>query len=135
MTKTVAALLTFGVVGWSLVRDPDPEPIPIPVEAPELPIVSLGLDRGRLLIESQPWRAVERVIDSRGREVELPANRYTPLSLELSPGPYTVELSRPQTGGLETCKVVVETAELVRCRVQLVAVDTTRFFREAGWWQ
>jgi serine/threonine protein kinase len=134
-TIVVAALLTFGVVGWSLVRDPDPEPISIPIEAPELPIVSLGLDRGLLLIESQPWGAVERVTDGQGEEVELPASRYTPLSLQLPPGPYTVELSRPKTSGIETCKVVVETAERVRCRLQLAAVDTTQFFREAGWWQ
>lgn len=131
----IGALLLFGVVGWSLVRSPDREPVPIPTVAPQLPVAPTPVEHGTLLVESQPWGEVVRVVDAKGDEVALPASRYTPLPLDLPPGPYTVELARPGVEGVETCKVVVESAEAVSCELQLAAIDTTEFFKETGWWQ
>lgn len=131
----VGSLLLFGVVGWSVVRIPEREVAPLPVVAPALPVPTAEIENGLLLVDSQPWGEVERVIDAEGREIELPEIRYTPLPLELSPGPYTVEISRPDLDGVEICKVVVESADAVHCELQLAAMDASEFFKETGWWQ
>jgi len=131
----IGSLLLFGVVGWSVVRIPERDVAPLPVVAPELPVATVKIEDGLLLIDSQPWGEVGRVINAEGHEVELPENRYTPLALELSPGPYTVEISRPDVDGVETCKVVVESEDAVHCELQLAAMDASEFFKEIGWWQ
>jgi len=131
----VGALSLFGVVGWSVVRVPDRDLSPLPIAAPALPVATVEPENGLLLIDSQPWGEIIRVLDAEGNEVELPENRYTPLPLELSPGPYRVDISRPDLEMEETCKVVVESEEAVHCELQLAAVETSAFFKEVGWWQ
>jgi len=131
----VGALLLFGVVGWSVVRVPERDLTNLPIVAPELPRATVEIDNGLLVVDTQPWGEVMRVASADGEAVELPANRYTPLPLELAPGSYTVEISRPDLKWVETCVVVVESTDTVHCEPQLAVLETLDFFKESGWWQ
>ena len=131
----VGALLLFGVVGWSLVGNPEPEPEPLPVVAPKLPIATVAVETGALLIDAQPWGAIVQVVDGEGQEVDLGGPVFTPALLELEAGEYRVDLSRPELESTETCFVTVSGDATSSCELQLAVVDTTDFFKQTGWWQ
>jgi len=132
---TIGSLLLFGVVGWSVVGVPERDLAPIPTVAPKLPIDTVEIENGLLVVDSQPWGEVRRVVSAKGTEVELPLNPYTPFPLELEPGEYTVETYRPDLDLVDTCVVVIESSGMSRCEPLLAALETDEFFKEIGWWQ
>lgn len=131
----IGALLLFGVVGWSVARVPERDLTPIPTVAPPLPVATVPVENGLLVIDTQPWGEVTRLTDIEGNEVELPEDRFTPLPLKLAPGRYTVEISRADLGLTETCVIDVESSRTASCELQLAALETSEFFKEVGWWQ
>jgi len=131
----VGALLLFGVVGWGVVRIPDREMGPLPIVPPELPVAAVEIADGLLVMDTQPWGEVTRVTGEDGREVELPASRFTPLAIEVAPGQYTVEISRFDLELRETCVVAVESESTASCEPKLVALEVSALFKETGWWQ
>ena len=96
-----------------------------------MPIFLMSL----LVVNTQPWGEVVRVATGEGAEIELPENPFTPLPLELPPGSYRVEVSRPDLDEVETCEVVVESETRVDCDLQLAVVETSELFKQTGWWQ
>lgn len=130
----VAALL-FGVVGWSVVRSPEPEPTALSVASPELSGSTVGAPAGWLIVNARPWAVVERVLDGKGRELDLPAERHTPLPMELPPGRYEVQLRSPDGEATETCRIEVRADATTHCVPRFAAVGVNEFFKETGWWQ
>jgi hypothetical protein len=61
---------------------------------------------GALLIEARPWAEVVEVTRAGGGAVELPAERSTPLRLELPAGRYAVVLRHP--GAAETRRLEID---------------------------
>ncbi len=131
----MGALLLSGVVGWSVVRAPEREVVDLPTVAPSLPIASIEIENGLLVVEARPWGEVTRVVGEDGEPVDLPSESFTPLPLELAPGRYEVEISRPDLDLVETCTVDVESAQSVVCETQLAALEPADLFKELGWWQ
>jgi len=131
----VGALLLSGVVGWGVVRVPDRDLTPLPTVAPERSIAVEEVEMGFLVVDTQPWGEVLEVADQDGKRLSLPADSFTPLPLELPPGRYTVEVSRPEIDKVETCVVIVESASTVRCEPQIAALEIEDFFKQTGWWQ
>lgn len=132
---TAVAALLFGVVGWSVVRSPAPESASVLVEPPARPVQTADEPTGLLVVDAQPWARVERVLDAEGQELNLPAERYTPLPIELAPGRYEIELRYGETKETETCWVEVMADMTSRCEPQVAALAVNDFFKETGWWQ
>jgi hypothetical protein len=131
----LGAVLLSGVVGWSVVRDPGPS-LDVPTVAPEMPLeIRQAARTGTMVVDTQPWGEVMRIVDEAGREVELPGNRFTPLPLDLAPGLYTVEISRPELEEVFSCEVRVEADTTARCQPQIASLGVDDLFRQTGWWQ
>ena len=129
------AVLLFGVVGWSVVRSSAPEPILLPVRPPVRPVQTADEQTGLLIVNAQPWAEVERLLDSKGQELSLPTESYTPLPIELPPGRYEIELRYADLEETETCWVEVRPDETSQCEPRVAAVEVNDFFKETGWWQ
>ena len=102
--------------------------------APE-PASTNPLAPGVLIVDAQPWASVERVWDQSGKEVALPADRYTPLRLELPAGDYSVSLVRPGAKNAETCAIQLTPSRTSICVPEQTEIDATGFFKETGWWR
>ena len=131
----VGALLLFGVVGWGVVQLPHQNLPILPTVAPELPVEKVAVEKGSLVVETQPWGEVVRVATTQGEEMEVPQNAFTPLQLELAPGLYRIEIMRPGLEQPKTCEVSVESQVTTTCEVQLTAVRSSDLFKRTGWWQ
>ena len=88
-----------------------------------------------LTVEARPWAEVTRVVAADGRDLELPEDRYTPLTIELPPGDYEVVLSHPSRSQSERCRVEVLRASSHRCEKQITTVEVSDYFRQTGWWR
>ena len=131
----IGALLLSGVVGWSVVREPDEE-LALPIVAPELPgRMEAVIPTGVLIVDTQPWGEVLRLTDEEGAELSLPDNRFTPVPFELEPGRYTVEVSRPEMEEVHSCVVEVEAETTARCEPRIASLEVNDLFRQTGWWQ
>ena len=112
------------------------EDLALPTVAPQMPRQAAAATlTGLLVVDSQPWGEVVRVTDQEGQELELPDDRFTPLSLLLEPGRYRIEMTRPELEEVHTCDVVVEPETTSRCEPQLAALEVDDLFRQTGWWQ
>ena len=87
------------------------------------------------MVDAVPWGRLLRVTDASGREVPLPPETTTPLTLHLPPGEYTLELVHPRATAPATCTVTVRRGEVGQCRVELVKIDPMEYFQKAGWWR
>jgi len=88
-----------------------------------------------VVVEAVPWGRLLDVTDAAGKEVPLPPETTTPLTLHLPPGEYTLELVHPAAEAPATCTVRVVEGEVAHCRVELVRLDPTDYFEAAGWWR
>jgi len=124
-----------GAVGWNLVGESGTDLGTLPTVAPERPVAPVAPESGRLLVDAQPWGKIVQVVDGRGDPVRLQEDPYTPLMLELEPGEYRIDLSRPEMDRIETCFVTVSEGAVSSCELQLAVVQPTDFFKQTGWWQ
>ncbi len=132
----LGALLLSGVVGWSVVRVPDEALVP-PTTAPQLPgtATPTAAVLGTLVVDTQPWGEVVRLIDEAGNELSLPDDRYTPVLFALAPGEYIVEVSRPELEEVQACVVEIAADSTSRCEPRIASVEVQDLFRQTGWWQ
>ena len=131
----IGALLLSGVVGWSVVREPH-EVVALPIVAPELPgRMEEVIRNGVLVVDTQPWGEVVRIVDKDTVELNLPDNRFTPVHFELEPGRYTVEVSRPELEEVHSCVVEVVAETTARCEPRIASLEVDDLFRQTGWWQ
>jgi hypothetical protein len=133
----VAAGLAAGA--WWLLRErPAKEVATGPIAQPTA-VATVGppvqADEARLLVMASPWAEVTEIRGANGAAVTLPAQRTTPLVLNLSPGRYTVTLAHPGAAQPASCEAEVVRGQAATCQAQVVAVDVMQYFKEAGWWQ
>ncbi|GIX34756.1 MAG: hypothetical protein KatS3mg126_0535 [Lysobacteraceae bacterium] len=90
--------------------------------------------RGTLVLQALPWAEVQSVLDqSSGRQVELGADRSTPLRIELPEGTYRISFSHPATS-----RPVVQIARVRAGRTEQVVarfgnLDVDAYLRRAGY--
>ncbi|MEJ2085173.1 MAG: hypothetical protein P8Y44_05765, partial [Acidobacteriota bacterium] len=133
---TVLALALVGVVAWGLGRTPEKFKAIDAAKTSRAVEVDRAGPLGTLIIDTQPWARVGKVVDDRGDAVRLPEDVITPLSLQLPPGQYVAVLERPNELSSQRCEAVVSGGSAETCRPtsdQAVGVDT--YFKETGWWQ
>jgi hypothetical protein len=80
-----------------------------------------------LLVDASPWARVVRVVDAKGRVVS-GAGTYTPMTLAVAAGTYTVTLERD--GKRRSEQVTVGEREQRTARVEFEPVDSDEFFRK-----
>ena len=90
---------------------------------------------GVLVVDTQPWGEVIRIVDDGGTELGLPENPFTPVPFELEPGRYTIEVSRPELDEVHACEVVIEADTTARCESRIASLEVNDLFRQTGWWQ
>ncbi|HVS03904.1 MAG TPA: serine/threonine-protein kinase [Thermoanaerobaculia bacterium] len=101
----------------------------------EGPAVAPVAPQSRLVVLAAPWGEVQAVTRNDGTALPVPDRAYTPLSLELPPGAYTVTVAHPDAEQPASCDVDLAESATETCRLELLAIDATDYFREAGWWR
>jgi hypothetical protein len=86
-----------------------------------------------LHIDAAPWGEVTRILDGEGNTLDLPLDPVTPLTMDLPPGQYTIDLRHPWSGEVGRCEVRIVENGPNRCQVQLVVTEAKDYFAEAGW--
>jgi hypothetical protein len=133
----VLAAVGVGLV-WSLLarRGAEPQPLEAAAPAPAGPDSPAPVAAGRtaLMVLAAPWAELQSVRGADGAEQPLPADRTTPLLLDLRPGLYTLTLSHPSARAAATCEAEVVEGQVATCRVEALQVEVMRYFKEAGWW-
>ncbi len=133
-------LVTTGVL-MSLRTEPSTSTSPAATARPAVPAARpaapppAAANLGWLVIDATPWAQVVRVVDEAGREVSLPAGRFTPLALRLPAGRFRAELVRPGAPAPASCQAVVAAGGSAPCRADLGRVEAVDYFKEAGWWR
>ena len=100
---------------------------PVPLPGPEV-----GAGSGILALDALPWAEVLEVTDVAGKKWPLPASRFTPVSLTLPAGEYSVTLRNPSAGGAVTRKARVKATQSESLLVELRRVDAEDYLRRAG---
>ena len=133
----VLIVLGVGASVYFLASRPDEsdevENAPQPVAA--IPGADL-VGGGQLLVDGRPWGEVVSLVDEDGEEIELPADRQTPLVLGLTPGRYTVFLTHPAfVDRRVSCEAEVFAEVGAACRSDLLSVTSEDYWEDAGWWR
>jgi tetratricopeptide (TPR) repeat protein len=122
---------------------PGPEPSPsaataptptlpaVPPPAATTPPPPVAAGSGVLTLDALPWAEVVEITDGSGKKLPLPATRFTPLSLTLPVGEYSVTLKNP-SGPAVTRKARVKAAANESLLVELRRVDAEEYLRKVG---
>lgn len=89
---------------------------------------------GSLAVDGVPWARIVSVEDGTGKNLLAGREEYTPASLELPPGRYTVRLVNPNFPGRE----IALSAEVMRGKRtvstgRFEAIDVSSYFADQGW--
>jgi tRNA A-37 threonylcarbamoyl transferase component Bud32/tetratricopeptide (TPR) repeat protein len=145
----VAAVLVVGLGAFLMLRSrPTPPPVELspspametPTPAPIVtanpaaasPAPDAALGSGTLALDALPWAEVMEVKDAAGKAWPLPASHFTPFSLTLPAGEYSITVRNPQAGGTVTRKARVRATASESLLVELRRVDAEDYFRRAG---
>jgi hypothetical protein len=129
----VMALVVIAILGatWYFTRpkvEVGPAPIVTETAPPAAPVLA------SLIIDARPWAEIVSIKDNAGKEIPAAdgAKRYTPMSLLVPPGEYTVTLATPSSS---TPQVIAATVKESggSCEAQFAAVDVNDYFKQAGW--
>lgn len=108
----------------------------VPELAVAAPPPSTPASQGLLRLDAVPWAVVARIIDGDGQELTLPASPYTPLTIEVPPGRYVVELAHPELGEERRfCELEVSPSVPGECRIELFQIEPDEYLEKAGWWR
>ncbi|MFI5184356.1 MAG: protein kinase [Vicinamibacteria bacterium] len=127
-------VLAVGVGAMALLlRRPTPAATPTPGSAPtEAPAVPPAAATGTLVIDALPWGEVVLVTDSKGGRHEPSSARFTPLSLALPPGDYTVEVRNPSFPKPLSTSVSVRAAAVETRLLEFRRIDASDYLKRAG---
>ena len=95
---------------------PDAPGIPV---APAPPAAAASAPTGVLAIDARPWGQLVRLVAADDRELPLPDDAITPLTVVVAEGDYTAWLRHPQGGGERSCATHVAAGGRALCRVEL----------------
>ncbi|HXT22807.1 MAG TPA: serine/threonine-protein kinase [Thermoanaerobaculia bacterium] len=82
------------------------------------PPAAAPLPTGVLAIDALPWGQLVRLVAADGRELPLPDDAITPLTVVVSEGDYSASMRNPQ-GGERSCQAHVAAGGRALCRVEL----------------
>jgi tRNA A-37 threonylcarbamoyl transferase component Bud32/tetratricopeptide (TPR) repeat protein len=136
----VGGLVALLVLGGGAYLALKPAPEPAPSVTPSLPTPSAPATpsnspppspggAGVLTLDALPWAEVIEIADASGKKMPLPATRFTPLSLTLPVGEYSVTLKNP-SGPAVTRKARVPMSEPLL--VPFRPVDALEYLRQVG---
>ncbi|HEY2798258.1 MAG TPA: protein kinase [Thermoanaerobaculia bacterium] len=106
-------------------RQPSPAP-------PSPPPVAVG-PPGVLAFNALPWGRVDRIVDASGRSWNDGLPQYTPVSLALPPGRYTLTVSNPDYPSGLSIEVEVRSNEASTETGTFETMDPKTYFRSQGW--
>jgi serine/threonine protein kinase len=126
MAVVVIAILA---ATWFLTRPKvEPSGPAIATAEPSAPLLA------PLIIDAHPWAEIVSIKTKDG--VELPASdgakRFTPMSVLVTPGDYTVTLSNPSTPKPQVLTATVKQSG-GSCEAQFPGIDVNEYFKQAGW--
>lgn len=103
------------------------------VVLPESGTPDAARDFGRLLVDASPWAEVLMIRDERGLTQDLPAERSTPLAVELQPGTYAVVVRHGAFGAPVERQVTIEALKLHQETFILAEENVDALLRSLGW--
>jgi hypothetical protein len=83
-------------------------------------------------VDAIPWGEVVEVLDASGRRQKLGDARYTPLSIALPPGTYTVQVRNPGAPEPATKAVTVRSQALEAVSVVFRRVNAQDYLQKTG---
>ena len=86
-----------------------------------------------LLVDAVPWGQITAITAADNTPQPVPNGGYTPISLALPPGSYTLTLAHPSRIEPVTLQVTLEEGERVQEVVELGTPDVDSFFKDMGW--
>jgi eukaryotic-like serine/threonine-protein kinase len=105
------------------------KPVDVPPQLP--PDIKNVESRGTVVLDALPWAEVVSIVDERGNRQEIPANSFTPLTLTLPGGEYTVTL---RNGSTRTAKIRITNDGLSRMEpIDFGKVNAVEYFQRQGW--
>lgn len=135
MLVAVAGVVGLVLVGGGLLLlrgRTGPRVSPAPTPAPSSASAGPAEAGGTLTIDALPWGEVVSITDSHGARHEPPASRFTPLSLPLPPGDYTVEVRNTAFAAPLSVTVTVRAAQAERRLLEFRRVDAAEYFKRTG---
>lgn len=85
---------------------------------------------GQLVINALPWGEVKSVTDANGKDYLTTKPVYTPLTLSLPPGNYTVELVNPNSRKKASQAAVVAAGKTAHTEAELDAINADDYFNQ-----
>lgn len=90
----------------------------------------IAAGQGVLLLSASPWGELEKIVDDKGKAVDLSdEKRSTPTRIELQPGKYVVTVAGPE-GQKQTVDVNVEAGKPTRAKVDVGTVQFDELEKE-----
>jgi len=130
-----AAVVLLVVIAW-LAAHRAPAPGPSAAAAPTAPaatVASAEVHGEPLLVDARPWGELVSIVNERGEAQPLPAERFTPVVLELPPGRYVATLRNPGVPKPVAVSVEVGAGRDNRCRAELGRATADEFLARYGW--
>jgi hypothetical protein len=131
------AVVVLALIGGALVlmrgkTGTGPTPAPSAATSPSPAGGTGAVAQGTLVIDALPWGEVVSVIDSKGGRHEPSASRFTPLSLALPPGDYTVEVRNTAYSAPLSATITVRAAQAERRLLEFRRIDAAEYFKRTG---
>ncbi|MBN8482114.1 MAG: hypothetical protein J0L88_11050, partial [Xanthomonadales bacterium] len=92
----------------------------------------LEAQKGILVINAQPWGLVDQVLDAARKPIELPAERSTPLQLNLPAGSYYVTLRHPKSSKTVSAFARVQARQRSQASGSFPSLGADEYLRNAG---
>ena len=87
---------------------------------------------GMLRLDALPWVELVEIVDSKEQPVQVSADTYTPVALELPPGTYTLTVSHPRLAQPRKLEVAVRSGETVIETLEVAKYSADQYF-EVSW--
>ncbi len=104
-----------------------------PTAAPPSPVPAAVGEPGILAFNALPWGRVDRIVDASGKNWNDGLPQYTPVSLRLPAGRYTLTVSNPDYASGLTVEVEVRTGGVSTETGSFETMDAKAYFRSQGW--
>ena len=129
VAMTVVAVVLIAAAAWLI-----PRLFPDPASGSAEPVAgaAVGGATGRLTIDALPWAEIRSITDAEGRTHSPGPAPFTPLTLELPPGRYTVILEPPGATQPHTSVVDVRAGRTDQLLQRFETVDAESFLKNAG---
>jgi hypothetical protein len=109
----------------------EPPALPSPAPAPAEP-AAVG-EPGILSFNALPWGRVDRIVDGSGKSWNDALPQYTPISVSLPQGRYTLTVTNPDYPSGLTVEVEIRSGQPSVETGRFEAMDAKEYFKSQGW--